>query len=471
MHPMVWKILSGALLVCVLVQQFGRSESAWRRPLFKSEVDDLSLQAECQNSPTGPPASTVSKWSYEWERDGNSHGLNTEQCNSAFPELFREVERATEYWKDRGVSESDIELFGGNHGGLRVLIHDQQVRVIRTRGLYRDDFRHRINAVLQQIQRAMTAAEWANEPFPDMEFSVVVDDIAILPKDKLSALWAFTRSYGKTAHDSLFVIPDFHFYAAPPEAEGYPAQQAKARKHDSPIEQKIPQVVWRGVEWTNRDIRRPLLEVTNGQPWADVVSMDWNDRKSVMSMEDFCKYRFAVNTEGRAWSARLTHLLNCDGVVLVHDVEWIAHYYHLLDTEIDSAEGANCIHVERDFSNLKAKVEYYNNHTDEAQEIATRARKMFRERYTSPAATSCYWRNLMRAWSSIAFEPAIMEKMKGGKEKMRGISFEEFSLHINNVDYPYQKEKRRADIGRLKTKAEQSLNKPELSTETGHTEV
>lgn len=172
--------------------------------------------------------------------------------------------------KDRRILEENIDLYGGNHGGLRVLIHDQQLRIIETRGLHRDDFRHRIHAVVHQLNRAMTAAEWANEPFPDTEFTVVVDDIAVLP-DSPSALWAFTRSYANVAHDSLFVIPDFHFYAAPPEAEGFQAMQAKARKHDSPIEEKIPQVVWRGVEWTNTDVRRPLLEVTEGQPWADVV--------------------------------------------------------------------------------------------------------------------------------------------------------------------------------------------------------
>lgn len=137
--------------------------------------------------------------------------------------------------------------------------------------MFRDDFRHRINAVLQQINRAMIAAEWANEPFPDMEFSIIVDDIPVLPPKKPSALWAFTRSHGNARHDSLFLIPDFHFYAAPPEAEGYQAMQTKARKYDSSIEEKIPQVVWRGVEWTNKEIRKPLLNVTKGQPWADVV--------------------------------------------------------------------------------------------------------------------------------------------------------------------------------------------------------
>lgn len=120
----------------------------------------------------------------------------------------------------------------------------------------------------------------------------------------------------------------------------------------------------------------------------------------------------------------MTHLLNCDNLVMVHDFKWIAHYYHLIETETDTP---NCVRVERNFSDLEAKVQYYNEHTAEAQEIASRAKEIFRERYTTPAATACYWRSLLRAWGTIAFKPVIMEKMKGGKEKLRGVSIEEFT--------------------------------------------
>lgn len=38
----------------------------------------------------------------------------------------------------------------------------------------------------------------------------------------------------------------------------------------------------------------------------------------------------------------------------------------------------------------------------------------------------------MRAWSTIASEPVIMEKDKGGKERMRGISIEEFRYVVGD---------------------------------------
>ena len=165
--------------------------------------------------------------------------------------------------------------------------------------------------------------------------------------------------------------------------------------------------------------------------------MDWSKAGTVIPMDEFCKYRYTVNTEGRSWSARMTHLFNCDSLMFVHDVEWVAHYYDLLDT------GTNCVAVDRNFHDLEAKIQYYEEHLDEAQQIADRARETFRERYTTPAATACYWRKLMRTWAeTVAFEPRIDIAKDGHRmQKTRGITFEEFIVHKNNDDYPYKKKK------------------------------
>lgn len=228
---------------------------------------------------------------------------------------------------------------------------------------------------------------------------------------------------------SVLTIPQ-----APPEADAFRIQQAKCRQHDSPLERKIPKVVWRGVEWTNPEVRKPLVAATKGQTWADVVVMDWEKKDDIIPMDAFCKFRYVVNTEGRAWSARMTHLLNCDSLLFVHDVEWIAHYYHLLDV------GSNCVRVERDFSDLGERVLYYNDHMEEAQAIADAQRQTFRERYTTPAATACYWRKMMRAWAEVSFKPTtkVVLKQKNklqSAERLRGISLEEFLNHENTQDY------------------------------------
>ncbi|EME49634.1 hypothetical protein DOTSEDRAFT_92812, partial [Dothistroma septosporum NZE10] len=365
-------------------------------------------------------------WFYDWARDRDNLSLNTEQCDAAFPELYEEIDRAVRYWNEPGrkVTSESIELVDGNDGGVRVLIAGQQLRIIQTRGLGRTDFRHRIIAVLQQIQTALNAAQSAGQPLPDAEFTVIVDDKPIVG-DKARPLWGFTRAFANPRHDNIWVIPDFHFFGAPPEAEGWSLQQTKSREHDGPLDRKIPKLAWRGVEWTNPEVRKPLLNVTEGKPWADVVRMSWDNRESVIPMDSFCKFRFVVNTEGRAWSARMTHLLNCDSLLIVHDVEWIAHYYHLLDTD------TNCVRVERNFSDLEATIKYYNEHLAGAQKIANTAKTTFRERYTTPAATACYWRRLLRSWATVAFQPKTTELIKAKTklspaETLRGIAFEQF---------------------------------------------
>lgn len=131
----------------------------------------------------------------------------------------------------------------------------------------------------------------------------------------------------------------------------------------------------------------------------------------------------------------MTHLFNCDSLLFVHDVEWIAHYYHLLDT------GTNCVHVNRTFENLEEQVDYFNKNLDQAQRIADQARHTFRERYTTPAATACYWRKLMRTWAeTVTFTPRIDIAKDGHRmKKTRGITFEEFIVHKNDADYPYRR--------------------------------
>lgn len=290
-HPAFWKALSAVLFVILLIQLISlRSLSEVPERIFHNKTPpegptpveatpsvDKESVTEQHLEPTAQP--TAPSWTYEYERDRNNHGLSTEQCDSAFPELYNEIDRAVEHWKDRKITPASIELPRGNDGGVRILIHDQQLRIISTKGLQREDFRHRIIAVLQQLLRALTAAEAADEPIPDTEFTIIVDDKPILHPGPSSPLWGFTRSYANPRHDDIWLIPDFHFFGAPPEAEGFRDMQKKSRQHDGPLIKKIPKVAWRGVSWTNPEIRKPLLQVTKGKKWADVmVSKTSNQR-------------------------------------------------------------------------------------------------------------------------------------------------------------------------------------------------
>lgn len=182
--------------------------------------------------------------------------------------------------------------------------------------------------------------------------------------------------------------------------------ETRAKAHDKPYVDKIPKAAWRGVRWTNEPIRGNLLDKTHGKDWADVKEMEWKNKTNFMRMEDLCRYAFVVHTEGRSWSGRLKYILNCNSVPVIHKLDWMAHLYHLL---IPDGPDQNYLPVERDFSDLERKVTHLLDHPDEAQRIADNAVKMFRSRYTTMAAESCYWRRMVKGWSEVAFEPEIYE--------------------------------------------------------------
>lgn len=213
----------------------------------------------------------------------------------------------------------------------------------------------------------------------------------------------------------------------------------RSKELDEYISDKIPKAVWRGALWTNPEIRGPLLKVTKNKSWADVYEFDWLIRSNFIPMEDFCRYAFLVHTEGRSWSGRLKYLLHRESVTMIHEREWTAHYYHLLDSE---GRNQNFVSVKRNFSGLGKRVQYYLGDQDEAQRIADNAVASFRDRYLTLAAETCYWRRLIEGWNEVADSPDIYEDMQMNvsgamqtKRMLRGIAFEELVLFRDRAEW------------------------------------
>ncbi|KAI7286887.1 hypothetical protein KC345_g887 [Hortaea werneckii] len=419
MHPAFWKGLTALLILYALGQHFGKYDRALQ---YHNRLRPTEQKTSHYHAHDTRPANK-STWTYHWKEHCNNYALTSEQCDAAFPDLYFEIDRAASHWATRELNTQSLELYEGNEAGVRARLEEGQLRIVQTRGMWRQDFRQRIIAVLHQIYRALVAVE-SSEPFQDTEFTFVVDDFPLFPNNdsRQLAVFSFARNVKIKGHEAVWLMPDFNFWAAVPSAGAFAEMQARARSHDARIEDKEQRLVWRGVEWTNPEVRGALLNASVGRPWADVKSMTWGDTTKFLSLDEHCRYAFVVNTEGRSWSSRLTHLLNCDSVPVIHDMEWTAHYYHLLDA------GVNYVPAHRDFSDLEKQIEYYLAHPQTSQRISDAARTTFRERYTSPAAEACYWRELLRTWSSIAPRP----------ERTPSISFEEFLLHDNGNDYPYE---------------------------------
>lgn len=224
-------------------------------------------------------------------------------------------------------------------------------------------------------------------------------------------------------------MPDFNFWNYPEVTGSFSAYQRHVMDKDTPLSEKKPSLVWRGTTIFNPGIRDKLLAQTKGRPWSDVFRVDDVDHKNQhrLSMADHCKYRFAAHTEGTTWSGRLKYLLSCHTVAVVHKLSWTTHLYHLLQ---DSGPDQNHVSVQRNWTDLPEKIEYLLKNETEAQRIADNAASLFRDRYLTPAAQTCYWRQLFTTWSEVAFQPEPYEivRLPTGEteQRWRGMSYEDY---------------------------------------------
>jgi hypothetical protein len=71
-------------------------------------------------------------WTFDYMRDKNDYGLDEEQCQSAFPGQYEDIERAV---KVRGrwgkVTEQDLSSFDLTKGMVRGMIFDREVGCAR----------------------------------------------------------------------------------------------------------------------------------------------------------------------------------------------------------------------------------------------------------------------------------------------------------------------------------------------------
>jgi hypothetical protein len=134
---------------------------------------------------------------------------------------------------------------------------------------------------------------------------------------------------------------------------------------------------------------------------------------------------------GFSYSQRFKYLLSCASVVVTHKLKWAEYFSGLFITE---GPDQNIVQVERDFSDLEEKMEALLKNPEQARQIAERSAKTFRDRYLTPAATACYYRELIRAWSEIQdFDVELYQEVfdlenGGSKKVLRGKPYEMWIL-------------------------------------------
>jgi hypothetical protein len=196
-------------------------------------------------------------------------------------------------------------------------------------------------------------------------------------------------------------------------------------ENNTPFAEKTDKLVWRGTPFFNPlgypHLRQSLIAATRDKSWADVEALD---AAHVLNMEEFCKYKYIMYTEGVTYSGRLPYHQVCESVLITAPLSWVttsaglmrpiwaedlmrkAEKRILVDgilPTVSAFEDANAIYVEPDFSNLERLIEFLRTRPDIAQRIARNQRRMvFEGGYLSLAAETCYWRGLIHAWGKVA---------------------------------------------------------------------
>ncbi|KAI0601321.1 hypothetical protein F4775DRAFT_589539 [Biscogniauxia sp. FL1348] len=436
--------------------------------------------------------------------------LTEAQCRASFPGLLKEV--------DDAVARGPFTLKRNRSslGPLIARIRDGQLYILsaaRKSDLSKDMLAHR-SATLHQIAAALLTAPYPRSAaVPDTVFAFNHHD------DPLPSTLSYSRPADpapeSTDHGEAplppqqqqrhyFPIPHFSFYSWPlpfvgsfarasraitsieeslrrplaGEAQSQSQSQTQALPPSSSLswwDAKIPRAVWRGTTWFNSAragrTRQDLVAVARGKPWADVEPLRWtktgghqsdenkdtnNNKDNALPIEDFCRYRYVVYTEGITYSGRLPFHMLCASVVLTPPLAWLQHATHLLRPAFsyaldnngvggkgagasypadwvrsawprtyDPETEANVVFVAPDWSDLESTVAWLEARPRVAAAIARRQRDLFHGGgYFSPAAEMCYWRALLRGWAEVA----RIDDDDQGFDDLEETPWEQFSL-------------------------------------------
>ncbi|KAF2747472.1 hypothetical protein M011DRAFT_467553 [Sporormia fimetaria CBS 119925] len=366
-------------------------------------------------------------WSFSFQRDANNYGLDEKQCQTAFPGLYEDLERARSHREATGnITEAELGSFTLTKGMVRALVYRSELYILET-FLVDNVNREKAVAALAALHRALVSSP-ARATIPDIEFVLSVED---LPAQPNKPIWSLTR---RVADEELWLMPDFGFWSWDmPELGSFSEVAAEAIHSEAvqPWERKIEKLVWRGKVTYAPKLRHALLDAARGKPWSDVGQVQWGDdasfQKQFLGPIDQCDYMFIAHAEGRSYSGALKYRQLCRSVIVAHELQWIQHYHYLLVRE---GPRQNYVEVRRDFADLSEKMEDLLAHPTKAKRIADNSVATFRERYLTPAAEACYWRALIKSYRKVLdFEPSLYNSGEDGKRSgilRRGVRFETF---------------------------------------------
>ncbi|CAG8977780.1 hypothetical protein HYALB_00010865 [Hymenoscyphus albidus] len=386
-------------------------------------------------------------------------GMGEGQCLRTFPGLTKEIDLSVARLGENGF---ELEKSSDDTSGLvEGRIKNNKLYIISAERRPNRDMLFERQAVLHSLHRAILTSP---TPLPDAVFA-----LSIIDSPRQNA-WSFSRSNDPKIQGNYWLMPHFAFWSWPKRFIGT-IDEALSKiavvEKDMNWHSKIEKAVWRGTVWFNSlgntQLRLKLIQATKGRDWADVQDMKWVtngvDAENAISIEDFCKYKYIIYTEGVTYSGRLPFHQACRSIILTSPPTYLMHTTHLMRPLYSHSlpfspsytsslkpspnprwlnsytpENANVIFVQPDWSDLEQTIEWLRKHDDVARGIAERQRNLHvgEGGIISEAAETCYWRALIRRWAGVVREKngTHLDSDREGDERQwgDGMRWESFVL-------------------------------------------
>ncbi|KAK2735259.1 hypothetical protein FQN57_001203 [Myotisia sp. PD_48] len=426
------------ILLISIIQFFGHKFYIGFDSRF--QLKTISPNAVYQSNNCTAEGSSNLTWEYDPTRDADNYGLNRLQCYKAFPKLFVEIDKAVRAREGKKIIFWDIDSREMKDAMVRAMIYHGALYVIEFKNAGATFTRGK--ATLNAINRALNSVP-DRASLPNIEFIFSAEDFVGGPQP----IWTYSK---KDGDDHAWLMPDFGYWAWPEVGVGsYQAFRQRAAAIDQGLgllatntkplhfSEKQKKLFWRGNVATAPELRGKFVNSAAMKPWASVREIGWGNKEkekdgmplSFLPLEDHCRYMFLAHIEGRSFSGRGKYLQHCRSVFVTHELVWkeVHHAALVVPGDANDNPEANYIQVNRDFSDLEAKMQFLLSNPAYAEVIAENSVRTFRDRYLTPAAEACYWRELIRQYGAMCdFEPLLYSQSDIGKP--RGIDFESFIL-------------------------------------------
>lgn len=101
--------------------------------VWKPQQTGLESPTTAQ-APIRTPEALPEEWVFDTKRDERHYGLSEAQCDAAFPDFYKEIDRAVAFRKENDlgdIKEEDVDIEWRSGGEImRIMLYDRQVRTM-----------------------------------------------------------------------------------------------------------------------------------------------------------------------------------------------------------------------------------------------------------------------------------------------------------------------------------------------------